>query len=141
MFFRPHPLTEAAVIYAVSGLLSVLSFLAVTGGNIPEVFGLGQVQAMFVMLPGFFLWSVVGFFLKNRGYLARFIGAAVVTVVVALVGVALFQQYADLLAVNSAADASVFVNLRMIPILSTFVINSLIGCAFCQFWLVRRYEA
>ena len=139
MFFRSHPLTEAAINYAICGVLSVLSFLAVTKGNVSEVFGLAQVQAMFVMLPAFFLWAVVGFFLRNRGYVARFVGAATVTAIVTVAAIYLFAGVIDSL--QNSADKSAFLNLRAIPIVSTFAINSLIAAGFCQFWLVRRYEA
>lgn len=138
MFFRSHPLIEASVNYVVGGLLSVASFLIVTGFNLSEVIGLAQVQAMFVMLPAFFLWSIVGFVLRNYGYLVRFIGAAAVTIVVTLLAITLFMQVIDSL--TNAADRDAYLNLRLIPIVSTFAINSLIGAAFCQFWLVRRYE-
>ncbi len=138
MFFRSHPLIEASVNYVVGGLLSVASFLIVTGFNLSEVIGLAQVQAMFVMLPAFFLWSIVGFVLRNYGYMVRFVGAAAVTIVVTLLAITLFMQVIDSL--KNAADRDAYLNLRLIPIVSTFAINSLIGAAFCQFWLVRRYE-
>ncbi|MEY4367856.1 MAG: hypothetical protein RLZ28_1271 [Actinomycetota bacterium] len=137
MFFRSHPLIEASVNYVVAGLLSVASFIIVTGFNFSEVIGLTQLQGMYVMLPAFFLWSIVGFVVRNNGYVARFVGAAGVTIAVTFLTGALFMQVADAL---NTADRTAYLNLRVIPILSTFAINSLIGAAFCQFWLVRRYE-
>jgi hypothetical protein len=137
MFFRSHPLIEASVNYVVAGLLSVASFIIVTGFNFSEVIGLTQLQGMYVMLPAFFLWSIVGFVVRNNGYVARFVGAAGVTIAVTFLTGALFMQVADAL---NTADRTAYLNLRVIPVLSTFAINSLIGAAFCQFWLVRRYE-
>ena len=137
MFFRSHPLIEASVNYVVAGLLSVASFIIVTGFNFSEVIGLTQLQGMYVMLPAFFLWSIVGFVVRNNGYVARFVGAAAVTIAVTFLTGALFMQVADAL---NTADRTAYLNLRVIPVLSTFAINSLIGAAFCQFWLVRRYE-
>ena len=137
MFFRSHPLIEASVNYVVAGLLSVASFIIVTGFNFSEVIGLTQLQGMYVMLPSFFLWSIVGFVVRNNGYVARFVGAAAVTIAVTFLTGALFMQVADAL---NTADRTAYLNLRVIPVLSTFAINSLIGAAFCQFWLVRRYE-
>lgn len=139
MLFRSHPLIEASVNYVIAGLLSVISFVIVTGLNFSEVIGLAQVQAMFVLLPAFFLWSIVGFFLKNYEYKVRFIGAAAVTVVVTLAAIALFSQVLE--ALSNPADRDAYLNLRVIPIVSTFAVNSLIGAGVCQFWLVRRYEA
>jgi hydrogenase-4 membrane subunit HyfE len=138
MFFRSHPLIEASVNYVVAGLLSVASFFIVTGFNFSEVIGLTQLQGMYVMLPAFFLWSIVGFALRNSGYLARFVGAAAVTIAVTLLTGALFMQVAE--ALSNPADRTAYLNLRVIPVLGTFAVNSLIGAAFCQFWLVRRYE-
>jgi uncharacterized membrane protein len=132
MFFRPTPLFEASVTYAATGLVSILSFF-----NVSETMGLATLEGMFLMLPAFFLWSVVGLALRNFSYVIRFIGAAAIILVVAVLAYALFMQAYDQL--QNAADRSSYLDLRVIPALSTFVVSGLLGAGFCQFWLVRRH--
>ena len=72
MRLRPSPLVEASATFAIAFLLVIATFWAIYR-DLNTALNFSTVSALFFMFPVFSAWAFVGFFVKNRVILQRFL--------------------------------------------------------------------
>ena len=138
MRFRQGPLLEASAIYVVASLISFIALIGVFGLDFGSVTGAFTVEAMFLLLPSFFLWAVAGQFTKTKSFYVRFfVQVSINSVLVVLALVLLNNLVAS---VQTSSKATVNMNIAYV-VFACYYIGALVGSIFTNFWFVKRAQA
>ena len=137
MRFRQGPLTEASIIYLVATVFSFVTLLIANMFDFGSTVGAYTLEAMVTLLPAWTLWAITGLFTKTKSAMVRFITQTVVSGVVAAIALVAVKQLLASLESQPTEQATQILYL----ILSTFVLGSIIGSIFTNFYVLRRIQA
>ena len=137
MRFRQGPLLEASAIYVVASIISFIALIGVFGTDFASITGAFSVEAMFLLLPSFFLWAVAGQFTKVRTFFVRFIVQVSINTVLVVLAVLLINNL-----VSSVSKPGEQVNMSVAyAVFASYYIGALVGASVVNFWFVKKAQA
>ncbi len=138
MRFRQGPLLEASAIYVVASVVSFIALIGVFGLDFASITGAFTVEAMFLLLPSFFLWAVSGQFTKNKSFFVRFFVQISINSVLVVLALILLN---NLVASGQTANKAPINMSIAYVVFACYYIGALVGSIFTNFWFVKRAQA